>query len=100
MREMPLDTEGATMKISLISIGVAAAICAGAFGTGRALATTSHQSATKTVNIVMHDPGCHSLLVHRKSATKDIEKAIRVNIVNPDEAGQKAACRHRRTHLR
>jgi len=40
---MPPDTEGAAMKISLISLALAAAICAGVFGTGRALATT-HQA--------------------------------------------------------
>jgi hypothetical protein len=94
MRAMPPDTEGATMKISLISIAVAAAICAGAFGTGRALATTTHQTATKTVKVVMHDPGCHWFLVHGKYATKDTVKANRVKLVNYDEAALKVTSRH------
>jgi hypothetical protein len=88
---MPLDTEGATMKISLISLGVAAAICAGVFGSGRALA--SHQTATKTVKIVMHDPGCHWFMVHGKYTTKDTVKANRVRLVNLDEDTLKVASR-------
>lgn len=87
------------MKISLISIAVAAAICAGAFGTGRALATTSNQSAAKTVNIVMHDPGCHWFLVHGKYATKDTVKASRVKLVNQDEAALKIASRQGMKHV-
>jgi hypothetical protein len=88
---MPLDTEGATMKISLISLAVAAAICAGVFGSGRALA--SHQTATKTVKIVMHDPGCHWFMVHGKYTTKDTVKANRVRLVNLDEDTLKVASR-------
>lgn len=80
------------MKISLISIAVAAAICAGAFGTGRALATTHH--ATKTVKIVMHDPGCHWFSVHGKFAKADTVKANRVKLVNFDEAALKVTSRH------
>ena len=87
------------MKISLISIAVAAAICAGAFGTGRALATTSHQTSTKTVKIVMHDPGCHWFMVHGKYATKDTVKANRVKLVNQDEAALKVASRHGVRHI-
>ena len=30
------------MKISLLTLAIAAVICAGVFGTGRALATTTH----------------------------------------------------------
>jgi hypothetical protein len=92
IRAMPLDTEGAAMKISLLALAVAAAICAGAFGTGRALA--SHQTATKTVRIVMHDPGCHWFMVHGKFATKDTVKAHRVRLVDQDEAALKVASRH------
>ena len=82
------------MKISLISLVAAAAICAGAFGSGRALATTSHQTATKTVKIVMRDPGCHWFLVHGKYATKDTETANRVRLVNQDEDALKVTSRH------
>ena len=87
------------MKISLISIAVAAAICAGAFGTGRALATTSHQATTKTVKIVMHDPGCHWFMVHGKYLTKDTVNANRVKLVNLDEAALKVASRHGMKHI-
>ena len=80
------------MKISLISLVVAAAICAGVFGTGRALA--SHQTAPKTVKIFMRDPGCHWFRVHGKYATKDTVRANRVRLVNLDEAAVKVASRH------
>jgi hypothetical protein len=82
------------MKITLISLAFAAAICAGAFGTGRALATTSHQTATKTVKIVMRDPGCHWFMVHGKYATKDTVKSNRVKLVNQDEAALTVTSRH------
>jgi Mannose-6-phosphate isomerase len=48
-----------TMKISLLVLAVTAAVCAAAFGAGRAPAATSHQAAPKTLNIYMRDPGCH-----------------------------------------
>jgi hypothetical protein len=98
MRAMPPDTEGVTMKISLLALAAAAAICAGAFGTGRALATTSHH-ATKTVKIVMHDPGCHWFLKHGKYATTDTVKANRVRLVDLDEAALKVASRHGMRHI-
>jgi hypothetical protein len=82
------------MKISLISLAIAAAICAGAFGNGRALATTSRQATTKTVKIVMRDPGCHWFLVHGKYATKDTVNATRVRLLNQDEDALKVTSRH------
>jgi hypothetical protein len=99
MRAMPLDTEGATMKISLVALAVAAAIAAGVFGTGRALATTSQHATTKTVKIVMHDPGCHWFLVHGKHAKTDTVNANRVKLVNLDEATLKVASRHGMRHI-
>ena len=87
------------MKVSLLTLGVAAAICAGVFGTGRALATTSHHATTKTVKIVMHDPGCHSFMVHGKYAKTDTLKANRVKLVNQDEAALKVASRHGMKHI-
>ncbi len=57
------------MKISLTSLAVAAIICAGAFGTGKALATTTHHAATKTLQIVMRDPGCHWFKIDGKFTT-------------------------------
>jgi hypothetical protein len=95
---MPPELEGATMKISLISVAVAAAICAAALGTGRALATTS-QTAPKTVKIVMHDPGCHWFLVHGKYVTKNTVKANRVRLVDQDEAALKVTSRHGIKHI-
>ena len=74
------------MKISLLTLAVAAAICAGVLGTGRALATTTHHATAKTVNIVMHDPGCHWFKVDGKLTTKDTVKASHVRLVNQDEA--------------
>ena len=85
------------MKFSLLTLGVAAVICAGVFGTGRALATTHHATA-KTVKIVMHDPGCHFFMVHGKLATKDTVTG-RVKLVNMDEAALKVASRHGLRHI-
>jgi hypothetical protein len=82
------------MKISLFTLAVAAALCAGVFGTGRALATTSHHATTKTVKIVMADPGCHWFLVQGKHAKADTVKASKVKLVNMDEATLKVASRH------
>jgi len=96
---MPPDTEGAAMKISLISIAIAGVICAGAFGTGRALATTSHHATAKTVNIVMHDPGCHWFSVHGKMTKTDTVTANRVRIVDLDEAALKIASRQGVRHV-
>jgi hypothetical protein len=92
-------TEGAIMKVSLLTLTVAAAICAGVFGTGRALATTSHHATTKTVRIVMADPGCHWFLVHGKHAKTDTVKAHQVKLVNMDEAALKVASRHGMRHI-
>jgi hypothetical protein len=87
------------MKFSLFTLAVAAAICAGVFGTGRAFATTSHHATTKTVNIVMHDPGCHWFMVHGKYTKTDSVKASRVKVVDQDEAGLKVASRHGMKHI-
>ena len=87
------------MKISLLALAVAAAICAGALGAGRALATTTHQATPKTVKIVMRDPGCHWFMVHGKYTTKDNVKANRVRLVNQDEAALKVASRHGMRHV-
>jgi hypothetical protein len=87
------------MKIATLSLAVAAIVCAGAFGTGQALATTHHQSASKTLKIVMHDPGCHWFMVHGKYVTKTTVKANRVRLVNMDEAGLKVTSRHGMKHI-
>jgi hypothetical protein len=87
------------MKISLLALAVAAAICAGVFGTGRALATTSHHATTKTLQIVMGDPGCHWFMVHGKHAKTDTVKANRLRLVNLDEATLKVASRYGMRHV-
>jgi hypothetical protein len=77
------------MKISLIALAIFAAVtasAAGVFATGQALATTSHQTTTKTVKIVMHDPGCHWFMVHGQYRLKDTVKADQVKLVDQDEA--------------
>jgi hypothetical protein len=82
------------MKISLVAIAVfavVAASAAGALAAGRTLATTSHQATTKTVRVVMHDPGCHWFMVKGKYATKDTVQANHVRIVDQDEAALKVA---------
>ena len=82
------------MKASLIALAVAASICAGVFGTGQALATdTHHAAATKTLKIVMHDPGCHWFLVHGKFTKTHTVKAGRLRLVDLDEAALKVASR-------
>jgi hypothetical protein len=86
------------MKILLLALAVAAAICASALGAGRALATTTHQ-ATKTVKIVMADPGCHWFVVHGKHVTTNTVKANRVRLVDQDEAALKVASRHGMRHI-
>jgi hypothetical protein len=81
------------MKILLISVSIATTICAGAFGTGRALATTTHQSAPKTLKIAMHDPGCHVFLRSGKF-TKTATVKGRVRLLDLDEAALKVVSRH------
>jgi hypothetical protein len=87
------------MKIATLSLAVAAIVCAGAFGTGQALATTHHQSAPKTLKIVMRDPGCHWFMVHGKYTTKATVTANRVRLVNMDEAALKVTSRHGVKHI-
>ena len=78
------------MKIPTLSLAVAALVCAGVFGVGQALATTTHQAAPKTLKIVMHDPGCHSFLRGGKFTTKATVTG-RVRLLNVDEAALKVA---------
>jgi len=87
------------MKISLISLAVAATIAAGAIGTGQALATTAHQSTTKTLKIVMHDPGCHWFQIHGKFTKTATIKTGRVRLLDLDEAPLKVASRHGLRHI-
>ncbi len=86
------------MKISTLSLAVAATICAGAFGTGQALATTSHHAAPKTLKIVMHDPGCHWFMRSGKY-TKTATVKGRVRLVDLDDGMLKIVSRHGARHI-
>lgn len=55
-----------------------------------ALAATHHHAATKTLKVVMHDPGCHWFLVHGKDVkTASISRPVR--LLDLDEAALKVA---------
>ena len=86
------------MKISTISLAVAAIVCAGAFGAGQALATTTHQATPKTLKIVMGDPGCHWFMRGGKRVTTATVTG-RVRLLNVDEAALKVASRSGMRHI-
>lgn len=86
------------MKTSLLALAAAATIAAGVFGTGRALAS-ARQAPTKTVKIVMHDPGCHWFMEHGKYRKTDTVKANRVKLVDLDEGALLVASRHGMKHI-
>lgn len=86
------------MKISLISLAVAAIVCAGAFGAGQARATATHQAAPKTLKIAMHDPGCHWFM-RNGHFTKKAAASGRVRLLNMDEATLKVASRSGVRHI-
>ncbi len=87
------------MRISLLSIAAVALISAGAFGTGRALATTTRHAAPKTLMIAMHDPGCHWFMRNGHYTTKTTVTGS-VRLMNMDEATLKVASRHGLRRLR
>ena len=77
------------MKI-LAAISAVAAL---ALGAGQALAAGSHHTSTpKTLEVVMHDPGCHWFLVHGKPA-KTATVAGPIRLQNLDEKTLKIASR-------
>lgn len=80
------------MKISTLALALAAIVCAGVFGAGQALATSSHQTAVKTLKIMMHDPGCHWFLRSGKLTNKATVTG-RVRLVNFDEDAVKVVSR-------
>lgn len=86
------------MRISLIALALAAIVGAGAFGTGRALATTAHQTAPKTLQIGMRDPGCH-WFVRNGNYSKKAAVNGRVRLMNMDEATLKVASRSGVKHI-
>jgi hypothetical protein len=90
------------MKISLVALtvfAVVAASAAGALAGGRALAATSHNATTKTVKVVMHDPGCHWFTTNGKFTTKKTVQAGHVRIVDLDEAALKVASPQGKLHI-
>lgn len=86
------------MKISTLSLATAVAVCAGALGVGQALAATTRHPAPKTLQIVMHDPGCHWFKFGGKLTTKAAVKG-RVRLMNLDEAALKVASRQGMRHV-
>lgn len=86
------------MKISTLALAVAATLSVGAIGAGQALALTTRQTAPKTLNIVMHDPGCHWFKIGGKFAKTATVKG-RVRLVDLDEAALKVASRHGMRHI-
>jgi len=80
------------MKIATLSLALAAIVGAGALGAGSALATNSHQTAPKTLRVVMHDPGCHWFMRGGKRTTKATVTG-RVRLVNFDEDALKVKSR-------
>ena len=70
------------MKISLLSLVTAAALCVGA---GVALATPSHAGTPRTLTVVMHDPGCHWFSIGGKFRTT-ASVAGPIRLANVDEA--------------
>jgi hypothetical protein len=76
------------MKKAFLLIAAAAVLAAGA---GQAFARTS--SSTKTVTIVMRDPGCHWFAVGKAYKTSLTVKGP-INLRNFDEAALIVAGRH------
>jgi hypothetical protein len=76
------------MKVLAVSVLAALAL----FGGGQALAASQHHNAIRTLQVVMHDPGCHFFLVHgKKTTTASMAGPIRLR--NLDEAALKIASR-------
>src|SRR5262249_41246089 len=71
---------------------------AGAFGAGQALATTAHHAAPRTLEIAMHDPGCHWFMRNGKF-TRQATVSGRVRLLNEDEAILKVASRSGMRHI-
>jgi hypothetical protein len=65
-----------------------------AIATSQALAARPHQAhATRTLIVAMHDPGCHSFLIHGKY-TKTASATGSVRLLNQDEATLKVTSSH------
>jgi hypothetical protein len=87
------------MKLSMLALAAGVAICAGAFGTGKALATITHRAAPQTLRIVMHDPGCHWFQIGGKfTRTATVTGSVR--LVDMDETTLKVASRSGMRYIR
>jgi hypothetical protein len=74
--------EGVAMRISALSLIAAVALF---IGVGVAPAAASHTGKAKTLNVVMHDPGCHWFSIGGKFKTAaSVTGPIR--LANFDEA--------------
>jgi len=70
------------MKLSALSLIAAVALC---IGVGVAPAAASHTAKAKTLDVVMHDPGCHWFSIGGKfKTTAAVTGPIR--LANYDEA--------------
>lgn len=86
------------MKTALALATVATFVTAG-LAANLALATTSQKAATtKTLKIVMHDPGCHFFRINGKLRTTATANSA-VRLVNLDEAALKVATGHGLRHI-
>jgi hypothetical protein len=70
-------------KPFVMLIAVASALLV--LGAGQALGSARHSGTTKTVTVVMHDPGCHWFAVGKKFLTKLTVKGP-IALQNFDEA--------------
>ncbi len=83
------------MKILAVSLVVAACSLAG----GQALAATSHHATPKTLNVVMHDPGCHWFSINGK-ITKTASVAGPISLRDLDENTLKIASKSGMQYVR
>jgi hypothetical protein len=74
----------------LTTIVVPLAVCSLVLAAGQAAGAPSQKSATKTVKIVMADPGCHWFSVGGKTSTK-LKMSVKgpIALANFDEAALK-----------
>lgn len=77
------------MKLSAITLFLAATIGLVATAAAQPAAASGRSSVPKTLQVVMHDPGCHWFMVGGKYRTS-AKLTGRVRLLNMDEATLKA----------
>ncbi len=82
------------MKILVVSL-----LAALVLGGGQALAASSHHAATRTLTVVMHDPGCHWFSIHGKLTTQ-ASVAGPIRLKDLDENTLKVASRTEMRYVR